>query len=86
MLTGTDRINSFKRLNDRRQVMSPESKARLEVLRSASLNMWIALSDDGSRIVAVGETYREVSERSDLAGITDPLILKTPGEWIPISV
>jgi hypothetical protein len=66
--------------------MSPESKVRLEILRSAPLNMWIALSDDGSRIVAVGETYREVSERSDLAGIADPLILKTPDEWIPISV
>ena len=66
--------------------MSPENEIRLELLRSAPLNRWIALSEDESSIVAVGETYREVSELSDLAGISDPLILKTPQEWAPLSV
>jgi hypothetical protein len=66
--------------------MSPENEIRLELLRSAPLNRWIALSEDESRIVAVGETYGEVSALSDLAGISDPLILKTPEEWAPLSV
>ena len=67
-------------------VVSPENKIRLELLRSAPLNKWIARSEDESSIVAVGETYGEVSERSDLAGETDPVILKTPQEWAPLSV
>jgi hypothetical protein len=36
--------------------------------------------------VAIGETYREVSERSDMAGVSDPVILKTPQQWAPLSV
>jgi len=66
--------------------MSPENEARLEMLRSAPLNKWIALSEDESNIVAVGETYGEVSERSDLAGVSDPVIMKTPEQWVPLSV
>jgi hypothetical protein len=66
--------------------MSPENKARLELLRTAPLNKWIALSEDETRIVAVGETFGEVSDRSDLAGCSDAVILKTPEQWAPISV
>jgi hypothetical protein len=66
--------------------MSPENVIRLELLRTAPLNKWIALSEDESKIVAVGETYGEVSALSDLAGISDPVILKTPEEWAPLSV
>jgi hypothetical protein len=66
--------------------MSPENKTRLDTLRKAPLNKWIALSEDESRIVAIGDTFREVSERSDDAGVSDPVILKTPSEWVPVSV
>jgi hypothetical protein len=66
--------------------MSPENIVRLNLLRSAPLNKWIGLSDDESEIVAIGETYSEVSTLSDLAGISDPIILKTPQEWVPLSV
>lgn len=66
--------------------MSPENIHRLNLLRSAPLNKWIALSDDESKIVAVGETYGEVSALSDIAGVSDPIILKTPQEWVPLSV
>ena len=58
--------------------MSPEAEIRLEILRSAPMDSWIALSEDESRIVAVGHTYAEVSARSDAAGESDPIILKTP--------
>jgi hypothetical protein len=60
--------------------------ARLEALRSAPLDSWIALSVDESRIVAVGDSYEEVVKASDDAGISDPLIVKTPRVWAPFSV
>jgi hypothetical protein len=66
--------------------MSPQDKVRLATLQSAPLDKWIAISDDESRIIAVGETYSEVSAKSDAAGEDDPIILKTPAAWGPISV
>ncbi len=59
---------------------------RLEVLRSAPLDMWIALSEDETKIIATGVSYAEVSRKSDEAGVADPLILKTPKEWLPLSL
>jgi hypothetical protein len=66
--------------------MSPENKMRLELLRSAPLDRWIALSEDESQIIAVGNTYTEASDLSDAAGENDPVIIKTPTAWEPISV
>lgn len=66
--------------------MSSQDVIRLQLLRSAPLNSWVALSEDESRIVAVGKTYSEVVELSERAGEADPLILKTPEQWSPISV
>ena len=66
--------------------MSPHSAARLEALKSAPPDSWIALSEDESTIVAVGETYSEVAEKSERAGVQDPVILKTPATWAPFSV
>lgn len=66
--------------------MSPQDTKRLELLRSAPLNSWIALSEDEATIVATGATYSEVVERSERAGVSDPLILKTPEQWSPFSV
>jgi hypothetical protein len=65
--------------------MAGDSDIRLQLLLSAPLNCWIALSDDESRIVAIGATYSEVVERSEHAGVSDPLILKTPEQWLPLS-
>jgi hypothetical protein len=58
----------------------------LEILRSAPLDSWVALSEDESKIVAVGATYSEVAEKSEKAGVSDPLIIKTPAKWAPLSV
>jgi hypothetical protein len=66
--------------------MSPQATARLEALRSAPMNSWVALSEDETRIVAVGKTYAEVAENSDRAGVEDPVIIKTPASWAPLSV
>jgi len=59
---------------------------RLELLRSAPSDSWIALSEDETRIVASGATYEEVVKNSERAGVSDPLIIKTPKVWMPISV
>ena len=64
----------------------PSQDARLDLLRSAPMDSWIALSEDESRIVAVGATYEEVVQNSESAGFADPLLLKTPKVWMPISV
>ncbi len=66
--------------------MSPQETARLKALESAPLDRWIALTEDETKIVAVGDTYAEVAEASQRAGVEDPVILKTPTEWAPLSV
>lgn len=66
--------------------MSPAVSARDKVLRSAPLDSWVALSEDESRVVSFGSTYDEVIRKSDDAGVADPIIVKTPKEWLPFSV
>jgi hypothetical protein len=50
------------------------------------MDSWVALSEDETKIVAVGATYSEVAEKSDRAGVEDPIIIKTPETWAPLSV
>lgn len=60
--------------------MLPADEKRLRALESAPLDSWIALSEDESRIVAVGRTFTEVSRK--LEAIEEPaVILKTPPAW-----
>jgi len=59
---------------------------RFEVLKAAPLDSWIALSEDESRIVAIGPSYEEAVRQSEDAGVTDPVLVKTPRVWLPISV
>jgi hypothetical protein len=59
---------------------------RFEALKSAPLDSWVALSEDESRIVAVGSSYDEAVRNSEIAGVSDPVMLKTPKVWLPISV
>jgi hypothetical protein len=66
--------------------MSPKAERRLNALRSAPLDSWVALSEDETTIVAVGKTYKEAADNSDLAGCSDPLIVKTPAAWASLSV
>jgi hypothetical protein len=66
--------------------MSPQAQSRLTLLRSAPLNSWVALSEDETRIVAIGTNYGEVVAKSDAAGEADPVILKTPAMWAPLFV
>ncbi|MBZ5629419.1 MAG: DUF5678 domain-containing protein [Acidobacteriia bacterium] len=56
--------------------MTPQAHA--DLLRSAPLDKWIALSSDESRIVAVGDTFADAATKAHEAGEDDPLILKMP--------
>ena len=62
------------------------SDLRFEALKSAPLDSWIALSEDESRIVAVGSSYAEAVQKSESVGVSDPVLVKTPKAWLPLSV
>lgn len=66
--------------------MSPQALARVEALRSAPLDSWIALSDDETKLVATGRTYQEVASELDRIGDDSAVILKTPHCWHPLAV
>jgi hypothetical protein len=85
-LTLENPLYKLTRLSVMRLPMSPENQIRLEILQSAPLNSWIALSEDESRIVATGSDYDEVVRRADETGEEDVVILKTPPFWAQFSV
>ena len=59
---------------------------RLDLLNKAPLDSWVALSEDETSIVAIGATYEEAVRKSELAGVSDPVLLKTPKVWLSLSV
>jgi len=59
---------------------------RFEALKSAPLDSWVALSEDETKIVAVGSSYSEAVEKSEQAGVSDPVLVKTPKAWHSIAV
>jgi hypothetical protein len=65
--------------------MANQTDLRLEALRSAPLGKWIALSEDESKIVAIGSTCEEAVKNSETAGVSDPVLLKTPKVWLALS-
>lgn len=66
--------------------MTIVNTARADLLREAPLDCWIALSKDETTIVAIGATFGEAANNSERAGVEDPVILKTPKIWLPLSV
>jgi hypothetical protein len=67
-------------------VLTSMTDLRFEALKSAPLDSWVALSEDETRIVAVGSSYDEAVKNSESAGVSDPVLVKTPKVWLPISV
>ena len=66
--------------------MANQIDLRFEALKSAPLDSWVALSEDETRIVAIGSSYDDAVKKSVIAGVTDPVLVKTPSAWLPISV
>jgi len=63
-----------------------QTDSRFEALRSAPPNSWVALSEDEQTVVAVGATYDEAVTKSQQAGVSDPVLLKTPETWASFSL
>lgn len=59
---------------------------RITALRSVPPNLWVALSDDETKVIATGATYEEAAQASDRAGVPDPIMIKTPLKWLPFCV
>lgn len=62
--------------------MSPEM--RIQILREAKPNSWIAFSHDEKSFVAQGSTYLEAVEQAELRGENDPVLVRVPEEWLPM--
>jgi hypothetical protein len=58
---------------------------RLQALRQAPLDSWVALSEDETRVVASGSGFQDVVAKAKANGVSDPVIVKTPKRWLPIA-
>jgi len=65
---------------------NPAIEARVSALRDAPLNSWIALSDDETKVIAVGASYQEVADELDRIGDQSSVIVKTPPAWELLAV
>ena len=57
---------------------------RLQVLRDAPPNSWLALAEDESRVVGQGSTYLEAVKQASDHGEEDPIMIMTPDSWVPM--
>jgi hypothetical protein len=69
---------SFMIMAQRRE----SENCRLELLRSAPMNSWLALSEDETRIIAIGKTFMEADAIAKRSGETNFVITRTPDEWM----
>lgn len=56
---------------------------RIDALKKAPANGWVAFSGDESRVVAYGATYEEVVFAAEKNGEFDPVVVKVPQDWTP---
>lgn len=59
---------------------------RLELLRAAPMDSWLALSADNSRIVAIGTTFMEADAIARESGEKDYVLTRTPDLWLSRSL
>jgi hypothetical protein len=52
------------------------------VLLKAPRECWIALTEDGTRLLGWGETMADAAEKARAAGVEEPLLYWTPEEAI----
>lgn len=56
---------------------------RLQILRKATPNSWIAFSADEERVIAAGLTFEETIGAAEKSGEKDPLLTFIPPNWAP---
>jgi len=57
------------------------SELRLQALRDAPPDGWIAFSADETRVLAYGSSYDEVVASAEKQGESDPVVVKVPTDW-----
>jgi hypothetical protein len=60
------------------------AEERVRVLRESAPDTWIAFSEDESQVVARAPTYEEAVQQAANAGVSDPVLIKTPSDWTPL--
>jgi hypothetical protein len=53
----------------------------VSMLKEAPRDKWLALSEDESRIVGVGDTMEEAVSAAAKSGVEEPVLIKSPLEW-----
>lgn len=56
---------------------------RVQILREAKPNSWLALSSDESRVAGRGDSFEQAVEDAKEHGENDPLLIKVPDNWEP---
>jgi len=59
------------------------AEQRLQILRTAKPNSWIAVAEDAGVVVGKGDTFRAASEEASRQGCKDPLMIRIPRSWGP---
>lgn len=54
------------------------------ILSTAPRECWLALAQDESKIVGRGEDIAEAVEEAKENGESDPVLLWSPKEWLPV--
>ena len=57
------------------------AEERVEALRKAPPNGWVAFNADETKVVAYGHSYDEVVSAAESSGVSDPLLVKVPKDW-----
>jgi hypothetical protein len=60
------------------------TEERLNILRAAAPNSWVAFSSDEERLVASGASYSEAIKSAENSGEHDPVLVKVPEEWLSL--
>ena len=56
---------------------------RVQILREAKPNSWLALSSDESCVAGRGDSFEQAVEDAKEHGENDPLLIKVPDNWEP---
>jgi hypothetical protein len=57
------------------------AEERLEALKKAPPNGWVAFSEDESKVIAYGLSYDEVVAAAEEKGVNEPILAKVPQDW-----
>lgn len=53
------------------------------LLSAAPRNCWLALNEQETTVVGRGETMEEAVQEARKNSVSDPIVIWSPGKWIP---